>query len=238
MEEVTFTSSGLIIHAFWIPASTSGAVSNTTLLYYHGSARNIAVYYRQLRYANWTSQMGVNVFAIDYPGYGKSEGSTDEEGVYESARDGLAWLQTQKGFEPKDIVVLGRSMGSAPAVKMAVEVEERGQKFKGLIIDSGFRSYKDAAYAYVTPMFGWLIRLGWPVVMDNIGIIDQTKACLFVYHSKDDEVVPYFHAEDLYEKAGSPESCKKLVNAEDFLHGDLTPRHVQEALVTWYKALP
>ena len=63
----------------------------------------------------------LTVFAFDYRGYGKSEGSPGEQGILEDSHAAQMWLAKRPGFKPADIVLMGRSLGGGVAVDLAAE---------------------------------------------------------------------------------------------------------------------
>src|ERR1700731_4356918 len=72
--DVDLTSAdGTRIHAWWCPAD-----SDQAMLYCHGNAGNLS--HRGVSILNMRKLLGVSVLIIDYPGYGKSEGSPTEQG--------------------------------------------------------------------------------------------------------------------------------------------------------------
>lgn len=83
-----------------------------------------------------TLSQDVNVLAIDYRGFGDSEGYPTEPGLCMDAQAAWDWL-IHSGAEPKDIVILGHSLGTGPAAKLASVLQDEGQ---GLV---ACRSTKD-----------------------------------------------------------------------------------------------
>jgi fermentation-respiration switch protein FrsA (DUF1100 family) len=134
------------------------------------------------------------VFALDYRGYGRSEGSPNEEGVYRDARAAYAWLAART--PPEKIVVLGKSLGGGPACEIAST-----SPVGGLIVQSAFTSAKDMSRR-VMPFFParWFMRTSY----DNLSKV-RAIACpkLFV-HGRPDEIVPFDMAERLFEAAAEP----------------------------------
>src|ERR1022692_2455430 len=63
------TDDGVVLNAWFIPATVPG--SDRVLLVFHGSAINLGYLGRGL--LECLTQLGVNVLAIDYRGYGKSQ---------------------------------------------------------------------------------------------------------------------------------------------------------------------
>ena len=58
----------------------------------HGNAGNLD---RWIGYHRPFTERGYDVFAIDYRGYGKSEGRPSAEGLFEDARTGYEWLRAK-----------------------------------------------------------------------------------------------------------------------------------------------
>ena len=63
--------------------------------------------------------LGVSFFIFDYRGYGQSSGRPSEDGLYQDARDALAYLQSRDDVNPERIVYYGKSLGAAVASYLA-----------------------------------------------------------------------------------------------------------------------
>jgi fermentation-respiration switch protein FrsA (DUF1100 family) len=64
--------------------------------------------------------MGVNGLLIDYRGYGKSTGRINQEGrVYTDGLTAWTFLTTDKGIDPENIIIWGRSLGGGVAAEVA-----------------------------------------------------------------------------------------------------------------------
>src|SRR5437764_500494 len=86
IEDVSLTSAdGTALHAWWCPAKDS----DTALLYFHGNAGNLS--HRGNSILKLREILRASVLIIDYPGFGKSEGSPSEQGCYQSADAAHAW---------------------------------------------------------------------------------------------------------------------------------------------------
>ena len=72
----------------------------------------------------WT--LGYNVFAFDYRGFGESEGTPTEQGVYEDAAAAFEQLTRVNRVPASRVVLAGRSLGSAVAVDLALKVDSAG----------------------------------------------------------------------------------------------------------------
>jgi len=75
-----------------------------TMLWFHGNAGNITMRYDLIRLL---INMPIRVFIIDYRGYGKSEGTPTEEGLYRDAQAAWDYLTVERKTSPDRIVIFG-----------------------------------------------------------------------------------------------------------------------------------
>jgi fermentation-respiration switch protein FrsA (DUF1100 family) len=95
VEDVWLTASdGVKLHAWWIP----GDKARFTFLAFHGNASNIA---NRAPIYEFLRSTHTNVFALEYRGYGHSEGKPSEAGVYRDAEAAYEYLVNAKGTDPK-----------------------------------------------------------------------------------------------------------------------------------------
>jgi pimeloyl-ACP methyl ester carboxylesterase len=72
----------------------------------------------------WT--LGYDLFAFDYRGFGASNGSPTEQGLYDDATAAYHYLIRTERAEPARIILAGRSLGSAVAVDLATRLPAAG----------------------------------------------------------------------------------------------------------------
>lgn len=53
-----------------------------------------------------------NILTLEYRGYGLSQGTPSEEGLYMDARAGIEYLYSRNDINKKEIIVFGRSLGN------------------------------------------------------------------------------------------------------------------------------
>jgi pimeloyl-ACP methyl ester carboxylesterase len=70
--------------------------------------------------------LGYNVMAFDYRGFGDSPGVPSEDGLYADAAAAYAHLVAERRVPPSRIILAGRSLGSAVAVDLATRVDAAG----------------------------------------------------------------------------------------------------------------
>jgi pimeloyl-ACP methyl ester carboxylesterase len=196
------TEDGLRIHAFWLPAPDS----HRALLFLHGNAGNAS---HRLPNAAELVALDTSVLLLDYRGYGLSEGSPSEAGVYADARAGLEWLQEEKKIPESRIVVFGRSLGGAVAVDLAQDSE-----LGGVILESTFTSLSDMADSLL-PFSAPLTRGRF----DSRSKIRKLRSPLLFFHGNRDEIVPYTLGQKLFEEAPDPKAFETINGAG---HNDTT----------------
>jgi len=151
------------------------------------------------------SKYGINFMVVDYRGYGKSGGEPSVSAMMEDAHTVFAsfkeWLAGAEYTGP--LLVMGRSLGSGPALEIAASFQEQ---IAGLIIESGFST--------TLPL---LLTLG--VNVERLGITEEdgfqnvrkisdiNKPTLII-HGQYDEIIPVNSAAIL--QAQSPARNKEL----------------------------
>lgn len=109
------------------------------MLFFHGNAATRATSGRIQYYSAFTSRLQTNVLAIDYRGFGDSQGSPSQRGLATDARAAFDWL-ISNGATPKDVLIVGHSLGTAVASSLAVSLSEETIRFKGLVLMAPFKS--------------------------------------------------------------------------------------------------
>jgi len=221
-EDVTLrTVDDVQLHGWYIPRQQSQQV----LLFFHGNAGNISHRRHSIEIFH---RLGLNVFIIDYRGYGQSEGSPGEQGLYEDADAAWRYLIEEKAFAPGQILIFGRSLGGAVAAKLASDVNARG-----LMLESTLSSARD----FARHAFKILSRL---VVMrydfNTIEYIQHVNYPVLVMHSPKDEIMPFHLGEKVFQAANQP---KKFIHMRgDHNNGFLISQPAYEQqLDNWLQTL-
>jgi hypothetical protein len=185
------------------------------LLYFHGNGE-IASDYDDI--APYYFLCGVSLVVVDYRGYGWSTDTPkvstmlpDADAVFQA----LPQIREEHGLTSESLFVKGRSLGSAPAVYLAMTHQ---QALNGLILESG--------YADAPSLFG---RMGISIPdeytdddtlpVQNVRKMKQVELPLLVIHGADDNLIPAQHGRDLYE--ASPAHNKELLLIEGAGHNNL-----------------
>ena len=142
LQDVWFESEdGMRLFGWYVEArgaeAGSAGLTPGVLLWCHGNAGNII---HRLENLAELHRAGISVFLFDYRGYGRSQGTPSEEGVYQDALAAAGYLVRSRRVKPERLVIFGRSLGAA----VAGEVASR-QKAAGLILESAFPSVESVA---------------------------------------------------------------------------------------------
>ncbi|MFO1397636.1 MAG: alpha/beta fold hydrolase [Burkholderiales bacterium] len=201
------------IHAWWWPGDDPAAPA---IFYLHGVRWNLT---GNLRRIEQLRSFGFSVFAIDYRGFGKSDGDLPSEAMcYEDARAGWAWL-AQHQPDPARRFIYGHSLGGAVAIDLAASLA-RGDhgtlpKARGLIVESTFTTLADVAAEL---SWSWLpTNLIMSQKFDSIDKIRTVDVPVLVVHGAGDRYVPSKFSQALYKAAPGP---KKLLLIENGTHNN------------------
>jgi alpha/beta superfamily hydrolase len=138
IHEFSVNSNGLDIAAIYI-GELSDIDTDTIILYCHGQTRHMDHYWQRAKLlANCGGKERYGVLMFDYRGYGKSEGTPTEQGMYEDVRAAYQWLLNE-GASSQRIIIYGFSLGSAPATDLAAYGMSNEFPIK-LILESPFAS--------------------------------------------------------------------------------------------------
>jgi alpha-beta hydrolase superfamily lysophospholipase len=149
------------------------------ILYLHGNAGTMAfwgeVASQLSEKTNW------DVWMIDFPGFGKSEGTiTSEKQLHEMAES--FWSEADKEYPNSFKVIYGRSLGTGLAVKLASD-----HKGTGLVLESPYFSLADV----VTGIYPWvpLALLRYSIHSDEW--IKNVTGPILAFHGTRDEVIAF-----------------------------------------------
>lgn len=112
--------------------------TDTIILYAHGNADNMDSYWQRTKLlANLGHKHRFGVMTFDYRGYGLSEGSPTEAGMYADFQACVEWLR-QNGVSESRLVYYGFSLGSASATELTAHPKTISPSW--LILEAPFAS--------------------------------------------------------------------------------------------------
>jgi len=184
-------SDGVRINAWYVPCSSPRG----TVLLFHGNAGNLGDVI--LDVAQW-HRLGFNVLAVDYRGFGESEGAPTEKGIYADAD--AAWLYGvhDRGEDPRRIVVVGRSLGGAVAIELA-----HRRAPGALIVESTFTSLPDVGSLHY-PLLP--VRLLARCRYDSRSRVRSIQCPKLFAHGSEDTLIPIRLGRKLFDSAAEPKT--------------------------------
>jgi fermentation-respiration switch protein FrsA (DUF1100 family) len=209
------STNGSLIAALYLP----NPAARFTLLVSHGNAEDLGddrYWLEELRRA------GFSVFAYDYQGYGTSQGRASEKGAYDDENAAYDYLTASLKIAPDRIIILGRSVGSGPAVHLAAR-----RPVAGLILQSPFVS-----------AFRVLTRI--PLLpfdkFPNYKEIQRVHCPILIIHGTQDNVISPWHGQKLFALANEPKHFFAVQGADhndlDMVAGPSYPKAIQAFAVS------
>jgi len=188
--------------------------ADLTILYSHGNAEDLGDF-RPI--AETLGNLGFSVFAYDYRGYGTSEGKASVQHTYEDIDAAYRYLTQTLKVPPAQIVVYGRSVGGGPSTYLASR-----QPVGGLVLESTFIT----AFRVVIPV---------PLLpfdpFPNLARLSRVNCPILIMHGTQDEVIPFWHGEELFKRAKAPKQFVPISGAGHndliWVAGDRYPRALQ-----------
>ncbi len=177
-----------------------------SVLFLHGQGGNLDDCWAQVM-TLW--EHGFNVYAVDYRGYGKSNGKPSEAGLYLDAAAAYADLINSGRIDTRRLLLWGFSLGTGVASELATHAMAQA-----LALESPFTSMT----AMVERSGPYSLPADWftHVRMDTLGRIDQIDMPLLVAHGTADQRIPLWMGEKVYAAAKDP---KDIVRVEGATHG-------------------
>jgi fermentation-respiration switch protein FrsA (DUF1100 family) len=163
---------------------TTKIKSTKIILYFHGNKDHMDFYWQRAKLlANVGGKNKFGVMMIDYRGYGLSEGTSSEVGIYADAEAALDWLKS-KGLltNQNSLCVYGFSLGSAPAVELASKYPLPASR---LVLEAPIASVAtmvaDASGLNIDPIF----YSGYK--FDNVAKVSKLQSPFLWMHGKEDK---------------------------------------------------
>jgi len=176
-------------------------IAKYTILYSHGNAEDLGDIKPILTKIR---DLGFNILAYDYQGYGTSAGQPTESHTYQDIDTAYNYLIYKLGIPPQKIIIFGRSVGGGPSLDLASR-----EPVAGLILQSTFTS----VFRVVVPV---------PILpfdkFNNLQKIQKVKCPVLVMHGQMDNTIPFSHGIKLFAAAPSPKLSLwiKEANHNDF----------------------
>lgn len=184
------------------------------LLFFHGNGEIVADY-DDIGQAY--AQAGINLLAVDYRGYGRSDGSPTATTMLADSREIFIWIRQwlQAEGHQGPLAVMGRSLGSAAALELAATWPTA---IAALIIESGF--------AHTAPLLEILGASYGDLAADagfqQLAKIGSYRGPTLIIHAEQDHLISLNESKALY--AAAPAARKEILTIPDANHNDIFMR--------------
>jgi fermentation-respiration switch protein FrsA (DUF1100 family) len=197
-EDVWFKADDDIrLHGWWVPKDNA-----PVLVWFHGNAGNISHRLENIKLLH--DLVGVQVFIFDYREYGRSQGRISREGTFMDSAAAYRLVAETRAVPPEQIILFGRSLGTALATDLAVR-----EPCRSLILESAFTNSSEMAKLFAPFMFDWRPRVPY----DSLGKIGKLKVPVLIIHGNHDEIIPVGMGRRLYEAAPQPKELYIILGA-------------------------
>lgn len=198
------TNEGKVEAWFFPPAPDHVTEPAPAAIFAHGNAELIDFWPEEFKKF---ALLGIGVLLVEYPGYGRSEGSPSQRSIVETFVAAYDALIARKDVDPSRIVLFGRSLGGGAVCALAAR-----RPSAALILLSTFTSVRSCASRFLIP--GFLVLDPF----DNLAVVGSYSGPVLIIHGRDDNLIPYKHGVALY-RAGR--RAKMLTY--DCRHNDCPP---------------
>lgn len=208
LEMVTFNSEDNTLYGYWVKSSNSR--KGITILYCHGNKHNIDEYWDRVMMLH---DLDVNVFIFDYRGFGLSEGTSSEDGLYKDGESALNFIFSLYQVDKDSLCLYGYSLGNVVSIYLAADKIDP----LCLISESPFASANSLTQASLSldiPAL-WLTEGRF----DNVEKIRRIKTPFLLIHGEQDDFVRFKdNGKVIYDNAPQPKSLKIVAGAN---HDDI-----------------
>lgn len=137
---------------------------------------------------------GMAVLAVNYRGYGDSQGDPAEQHMVDDGRMLFDWLSERGHVDPKRIAVVGRSLGSGVAVQVAME-----RPVNSVVLITPY----DSILAIAKRRFRAMpIEYVLQHRFESVKYAPSLTAPTYVLRAASDDIVPHSHTDLLVAKLG------------------------------------
>jgi fermentation-respiration switch protein FrsA (DUF1100 family) len=190
-QEIAFRSDHHTLHGWLFEGSP--AAGRPSMIWFHGNAGNIT---DRAPMAAEFARRGISALLFDWRGYGKSEGTPTESGLYHDALAATDFLLQARGGG--EIVAYGESLGGPYAAYVAAH-----RQVRCVVIENSMPSLAAMASALYRP-FPMGIFVPWALTTTRW--LNRAGVPVLVMHGKRDPVIPFELGQQLYEGLHVPKT--------------------------------
>jgi abhydrolase domain-containing protein 17 len=225
-----YNENSYLKHLIWLPETKELAYkipclwfeqpkSNMLIVFAHGNGMDIGSYYF---YKNVSKMLDTSMLFWEYPAYGylagKSKGEATADNTDLHMNRVMDFVQNDLKWPLSNVILYGHSIGTGPTCTMAAKLCKEKQQLGGVILQSPYTSIKDFVthVASGMPDFDWNSWKNW----NSLENIKDITCPIYIIHGKKDTLIPYNHAEKLFEACKSNLIDNKLISFDEVGHND------------------
>lgn len=182
-EQIWLNASFGRVEAWFLPPIRSSAGASPLLLFTHGNAELIDYWPGEF---DEPRRWGAGVLLVEYPGYGRSDGTPSQASITEGMLAAYDWARQHASIDSSRIIPYGRSLGGGAASQLSL-----ARPVPAMILESSFSSTSAFAAGFGAPAF--LIRDKF----DSVSAVRSFKGPILILHGDRDDIVPPHHARTL-----------------------------------------
>jgi uncharacterized protein len=176
------------------------------IVYFHGNGGNLSLW---LPVFTTLHSFGYRVLAVDYRGYGLSDGAPSETGIYRDA-EAAATHASRTRAPKRPLIYWGRSLGGPVAAAAARAVAP-----DAVILESTF---PDKAAVIRRNAVMRVLNIFSAYRLDTVDLLRGFTKPVLIVHAERDTIIPYRLGRELFERLQAP---KTFVTLKDGDHNDL-----------------
>lgn len=184
----------------WFMESSSPYV----ILFFHGNAGNIST---RLSFVQKLYAQSFSICLFDYPGFGKSQGKPTEKTCIQTALLFYDFLLKKKKYPHQNIILWGESIGGSIAAHLSLTTQS-----PILILQSTFTDIQEIIHKVASKIPSFIYQsIGFHTKHHlkkryQFSKMNKNIKTLIV-HSREDELIPFTHAEILQKYATELIEC-------------------------------
>ncbi|MDX1446667.1 alpha/beta hydrolase [Lishizhenia sp.] len=175
---------GILTHALHFTVPNPKGI----IFYLHGNAGSLSSWGNEaMQYVN----LGYDVFMPDYRGFGKSKGNINsQQQLFDDNQTFYNWIKNK--YEEKKITVMGYSLGTAIAARIASDNSPRQ-----LVLHAPYYNMKTLSLEKTKIFPGFLVK--YPFTTNKY--LQNCDLPIHIFHGKEDRVIPFSHTEKLQKES-------------------------------------
>lgn len=170
-------------YGLFIAAKNANPTNGPVIIFTHGNGEAA---FQWLPAFEPLQQAGISIFLVEYPGYVGATGTPSLASIKKTVISAYDYVITLPQIDPNQVVAYGRSIGGGAATLLA-----NSRPVAALCLESTFSSLATLVSEKGLPNF--LLKDRY----DNESVIRTLEISVFLYHGKNDALIPISHSQKL-----------------------------------------